>query len=138
VPTVCGREEKSQRMGCGVRSKAARSCLAQSWDKSPAELCYSGLALETSPQVGSSGAPHLFQPTSVCRQVKASSRLAVRLCSPEQVASAVVPIQLQTRTALMDICLTCSSKSKAVDSSLTGDATEISEEHATDGQIFSC
>lgn len=51
-------------MCCGVKNTAALNCLAQSWDKSRAELCCSVLALEASPQVSSSGAPHLFQPTS--------------------------------------------------------------------------
>lgn len=108
VTTVCSRQQKSQRMRRGVRSKAALKCLAQSGYKSPAELCYSILALEASPQVNSSGAPHLFQPTSSCNQVKAPSRLAVQLCSTEQVAPAEVPIQLQTQTVLIDICLMCS------------------------------
>lgn len=84
MTTVCSREQKTQRMHHGVRNKAALSCLAQSWGKSPAELCYSVLALEASPQVSFSGALHLFQPISSWRQVKAPSRLAVQLHSIEK------------------------------------------------------
>lgn len=47
--------------------------------------------------MSSSGVPHLFKPTSICRQVKAPSCLAVQLFSTEQVAPAEELIQLQTQ-----------------------------------------
>lgn len=59
-------------------------CRVRGVSRQAAEVCHSILALEASPQVSSSGAPHCFQPTSSCRQVKVLSCFAVQFCSTEQ------------------------------------------------------
>lgn len=62
-----------------VRSEAALALnrLAQSWDKAPAKLSCSTLALEGAPRVNFSGAPRLRQLASSCSQVNALSYLVL-------------------------------------------------------------
>lgn len=61
---------------------------------------------------------------------------ATQFCSTEQVAPAEVPSSSKLKQVLMDICPTCSSKSDAMGSSLTGGAAKSLESMSETDEYF--